>query len=771
MAMKKESLTSLTQSGDFKGSKGTSLFTPVSRPFLKSIPEPASARRFLKAFELYSHELAHRRLNNQGGVQQLEPMHFCIHQNVLDWLIACKELTFDVETKLIPDQQLIDWLQAIIDDEDDRPLAEILARLQWPSTGSTLQHQAEIFQMETIVLLRDARARDMHDEKSIIKLLCSRLPRPLKLSALEYFAQGCLRGAEAKKNIKKFWKWLIDEAVKHDNTRRFYLQSAAMANKPPAQKANSSTSSAPPKPPNPPKGKGQGGGGHAGSQKAAAPAASVSTEDSGSKTTKKSRIYRECLGCKSEEHRFRDCPIITDPQERKRMYDDAVAARTSTTRSGAAFKATEKIQCMRIPSDSSPSSSVMQVRVGDTSIACHDDSGADRTILFSSLVADLLDQGAPLHLVKDTSKCFALADGTELCSTHRATLSLGLPATDAQSWVWLRDVTAFVVPGCNHVCLLGSPELRSLGVPSAQHVVDALVAEGVSSVDALPQPAPVQPSLQLLRVRAVTPTPSVSDCSAVSIAPELVEPEFDTMPGLVDFDTTSDEEMSDSDSEVDESVPVIPVFPPLEGAAPDVIVLHDVAHVPPDAMVWGFQAYDDSLVLRPARTVARAHGGGWRVCVDLDKVVAAPQPPFTSAVHTAAPTPVQVNWWADLLTRVFHGGGHRPPGWGVACAADMYYPARLPVVQLAPGLSLLLYATVPNGPAVYGWLAFTDAYSQYTYLAPCLPLRPESVDAATLAWCAFRSQAAPLLSQRFCPRLNGAVLPADDVVDGAGYEV
>ena len=102
---------------------------------------------------------------------------------------------------MIPDEQLIEWLQAIVAEEDIRPLAEILGHLQWPTTGATLLHQSELFQIDTLVFLRDARSRDLHDEKSIIKILCTRLPRPLKLSSLQYFAPGCLRGAEAKKNI------------------------------------------------------------------------------------------------------------------------------------------------------------------------------------------------------------------------------------------------------------------------------------------------------------------------------------------------------------------------------------------------------------------------------------------------------------------------------------------------------------------------------------------------------------------------------------------
>ena len=124
-----------------------------------------------------------------------------------------------------------------------------------------------------------------------------------------------------------------------------------------------------------------------------------------------------------------------------------------------------------------------------------------------------------------------------------------------------------------------------------------------------------------------------------------------------------------------------------------------------------------------------------------------------------------------MLTRVFHGGGQRHPGWGVACAADLYYPARLPVLQLAPGLTLLLYATVPNGPGVYGWLAFKEVYTQYTHLAPCLPFSPETMDAATYAWRAFCAKASLLLSQRFCPLQNGAVLHAKEVVEGVSSSV
>lgn len=176
--------TSLTQSDTFRDRKAARLFAPISRPFLKTIPEPAVATRFLKAFEIYSHELAHRRANHEDGTQELEPMHFCIHQNVLDWLISCKELTLDPHTKLISDAQLTEWLESIIVEEKLRPLPEILRGLQWPSAGSSFVHQTQLFQMNTLVLLRDAaRAHDLHDEKSVITILGSRLPRPLKLAA------------------------------------------------------------------------------------------------------------------------------------------------------------------------------------------------------------------------------------------------------------------------------------------------------------------------------------------------------------------------------------------------------------------------------------------------------------------------------------------------------------------------------------------------------------------------------------------------------------
>ena len=260
---KKGNVTALQQSAEFQSMRSASLFTPIARPFLSSIPEPAMATRFLKAFQLYSHELAHRRANHEGGAFQLEPMHFCIHQNVLDWLVECKDLTIDSTSHLIPDEQLLTWLTSIVEENDFRPPAEILHRLQWPSAaGTSLVYQAQLFQMDSLILLRGAPA--LQDEtKNIIKILITRLPRPLKLAATEFFAPGCLRDLEDNKELFcNFWQWLLSQAAEHDGPRRFYVAPPASDGGRLGALKNPSVGTLPhPTPPNlPSKGIGTGGG-------------------------------------------------------------------------------------------------------------------------------------------------------------------------------------------------------------------------------------------------------------------------------------------------------------------------------------------------------------------------------------------------------------------------------------------------------------------------------------------------------------------------------
>lgn len=143
-----------------------------------------------------------------------------------------------------------------------------------------------------------------------------------------------------------------------------------------------------------------------------------------------------------------------------------------TTRSGRQYQPAQPDKIERV-GDANDGKPYMMAMMGDTLIKCNDDSGADRTILFSSLVHTLVSAGIKLELISDSTKSFELADKSVLGATHRVKITLGLPSSTTHARVWMRNICAYVVPGDSDVCLLGHPELSALGVPTAQHVVQA----------------------------------------------------------------------------------------------------------------------------------------------------------------------------------------------------------------------------------------------------------------------------------------------------------
>ena len=540
------------------GMRAGSIFLPISRPYLKSIPNPAQALAFLKAFDLYCEEVRHRRNEGEGDHEQ-DPMHFCFHPDLLEFCVEADGLEKDETSKLVPDEQLRGWLNEIAEIEDHRPLAEVMRGLVWPSAkgGRSLLQQTKLFQMAVVILLRDSRGAGNYFDKDIIKILCPLLPSSLKLSVLEHFQLK--RGAETKKSLVKFWRWLREQAAGQDNYARFF-HNPAIATQSPKPKGDT--------------GGNNGGGG----DKPPPPKKSGGSKDkykgkdttSGAGESKSSGatepVRRPCLGCDSVEHGFKLCPKYPEPRDRAKRYEEVMAARRAakessagTTRSGKRYQPDSppnKIDRIGEPEKGKP---YMLAKMGTTTIKCNDDSGADRTILFSALVDKLTGAGIKMELTPDDSKSFELADKSVLRATHRVNITLGLPSSTTHARVWMRNICAYVVPGESDVCLLGHPELSALGVPTAQHVVDKLLDAGVSEIDAAPSPARMQRQLQLLRVRTLTASSDNSDDNASDAAPDSENHTDDDavsdadLPGLVQSDSddsdTEDEAMDTLDEE------------------------------------------------------------------------------------------------------------------------------------------------------------------------------------------------------------------------------
>ena len=128
---KKEDATLiLPRSSAAVSQRSEGIFLPIKRPFLKSIPDPSQANAFLKAFAKYSEEVAHRRSNREGEPAS-ELMQFCLHPDLVEYLVECEGLEQDENTHVVSDEQIRNWLETILVVEDHRPLAEIMKSLKW----------------------------------------------------------------------------------------------------------------------------------------------------------------------------------------------------------------------------------------------------------------------------------------------------------------------------------------------------------------------------------------------------------------------------------------------------------------------------------------------------------------------------------------------------------------------------------------------------------------------------------------------------------------
>ena len=216
------------------GNRAGLLFVPLKKPFLNKIPTPEAAWTFLKSYDRYIREMEHRVRAQEGDGYEPEPLRFFFEPELVTFLENhVEEISLEDEEEL-SDPALRTWLEDIVALEDFRTLPEILASIRWvAAAGSTLDQQTLNFMRACYKVLERYSVVDRFSEKDIIKIVCERLPAPLRNATRDHFM--LLRGAETKKVLKKFWLFLRKTAQAHDQVARYYSPAAA-AGKPETSK-------------------------------------------------------------------------------------------------------------------------------------------------------------------------------------------------------------------------------------------------------------------------------------------------------------------------------------------------------------------------------------------------------------------------------------------------------------------------------------------------------------------------------------------------------